>query len=84
MLFRSACRILVPQPGIEPGPLQWKHGFLTTGPPGKSLTGPFSCGRLSPQPPILSNAWHGARYVMATQSMLVETSTPKNMGKGFK
>ena len=30
------CRILVPWPGIEPMPLQWKHGFITTGPPGMS------------------------------------------------
>ena len=32
----SACRILVPRPGIKPCPLQWKHGVLTTGLPGKS------------------------------------------------
>ena len=32
-----ACGILVPQPGIEPGPLQWKRRVLTTGPPGNSL-----------------------------------------------
>ena len=25
----------LPRPGIEPMPLQWKHGVLTTGPPGK-------------------------------------------------
>ena len=28
------CEILVPQAGIEPRPRQWKHGVLTTGPPG--------------------------------------------------
>jgi len=27
----------VHQPGIELMPLHWKHGVLTTGPPGKSL-----------------------------------------------
>ena len=32
----TACRILVPYPGIEPVPLQWRCGVLTTGPPGKS------------------------------------------------
>ena len=31
-----ACEILVPQPRIEPGPQQWKHQVLTTGPPGNS------------------------------------------------
>ena len=31
-----ACRSLVPQPGIEPIPLQWKCGNLTAGPPEKS------------------------------------------------
>ena len=31
----TACRILVPQPFSCP--LQWKHGVLTTGPPGNSL-----------------------------------------------
>ena len=33
---RAACRILVPQPGIEPGPQQWQRRVLTTGPPGNS------------------------------------------------
>ena len=32
-----ACKILVPNPGSNPCPLQWKCGFSTTGPPGKSL-----------------------------------------------
>ena len=32
----AACGILVPQPGIEPRPPQWKLGILTSGPPGKS------------------------------------------------
>ena len=32
-----ACEILVPQPGTEPCSLQWKCGFLTTGPWGKFL-----------------------------------------------
>ena len=27
---------LVPQPGIEPGPLHWEQGVLAIGPPGKS------------------------------------------------
>ena len=31
---QMACRILVPQPGIEPGPLQGKRWILTMGPPG--------------------------------------------------
>ena len=38
--FRShhaACRILVPQPGIELKPWQWKHWVLTPGSPGNSL-----------------------------------------------
>ena len=26
----------LPPPGIKPMTLQWKHGALTTGPPGKS------------------------------------------------
>ena len=30
-LHHSAYRILVPWPGIEPGPWQWKHWVLTTG-----------------------------------------------------
>ena len=34
--------VLVPQPGIKPGPLPWKHGVLTTGPPGKSPQLPFN------------------------------------------
>ena len=33
-LCRAACEILASQPEIEPGPCQWEHGVLTTGPPG--------------------------------------------------
>ena len=33
----AACGILVPQPGIEPVPLHWEHGVLTTGPAQKSI-----------------------------------------------
>ena len=32
----EACGILVPRPGIEPGPPALEGRFLTTGPPGKS------------------------------------------------
>ena len=35
----SACGSLVPWPGIEPGPRQWKHRVLTTGQPGNSQMG---------------------------------------------
>ena len=35
---RAACRILVPRPGIELRPRQWKRWVLTTGPPGNSQT----------------------------------------------
>ena len=31
-----ACELLVPQPGIEPGPQQWEYRILITGPPGNS------------------------------------------------
>ena len=31
----EACRILVHQPAMEYPPVLWKHGVLTTGPPGK-------------------------------------------------
>ena len=34
-----SCGILVPWPGIEPMPLQWKQGLSTTGPPGNSFDG---------------------------------------------
>ena len=37
---------LVPWPETEPGPLHWKHGVLTTGPPGKSSES-FSMNELS-------------------------------------
>ena len=36
-LHCTACRILVPRPGIEPGPQQWEHWVLTTGLWGNSL-----------------------------------------------
>ena len=31
-----ACELLVPQPGIEPGPQQWEYRILITGPQGNS------------------------------------------------
>ena len=34
-LCHAACELLAPQPEIEPGPCQWEHGVLTTGPPGE-------------------------------------------------
>ena len=37
----SACGILVPQPGIEPASPALEGGFLTTGPPGKSVSSVF-------------------------------------------
>ena len=37
----TACRILVPPPGIEPTFPALEGGFFTTGPPGKSLS-PFT------------------------------------------
>ena len=42
-----ACRILVPWPGIEPCPLQWKCRVLTTGLPGNSLVSLFLKGHQS-------------------------------------
>ena len=36
--LNKACRILVPQPGMNPHPLQWKLRVLTTGSTGKSTT----------------------------------------------
>ena len=59
-LRSAACGILLPQ-GLNPWPLQWKCGVLTTGPPAKSfllhfqrtppLMGPFSAVQL------LSHIW---------------------------
>ena len=37
LLHCTAYEILVPSPGIEPGPLWWKRRFLTTGPGSRSL-----------------------------------------------
>ena len=39
----TACGILVPWPGIEPGPQQWEHWVLITGLPGNSLTVVLIC-----------------------------------------
>ena len=47
----TAFGILVPQPGIEPVPLHWKHGLVTIGPPGKS---PGTCFLKSQSHPTLS------------------------------
>ena len=36
-----ACGIYFPDQGLNPGPLHWEHGVLTTVPPGKSLIRSF-------------------------------------------
>ena len=38
---QTAYGVLVPWPGIEPNPLQWKHRVFTTGLPGKPLGSPL-------------------------------------------
>ena len=38
LIHPAACEILVPQSGIKPASPAQQGGFLTTGPPGKSLT----------------------------------------------
>ena len=40
----TACRILVPQPEIQPVSPALQSGFLTTGPPGKSYRVTFLIG----------------------------------------
>ena len=41
-----------PDQGLNLCPLQWKCGVLTTGPPGKSLTGVFKIRRVATQAEI--------------------------------
>ena len=36
-LLVAACGIWFPDQGLNPGPLHWELGVLSTGPPGKSL-----------------------------------------------
>ena len=58
----GTCGILVPQ-RMNPHPLQWKHGVLTTGPPGKSLSTIFKmppyCTGTSKIHPIHWIRFHG-------------------------
>ena len=42
----APCEILVPRPGIETSPQQWKHRVLTTGLPGSSPSTHFKIGFL--------------------------------------
>ena len=37
----AACGISFPDEGLNLGPLNWEHGVLATGPPGKSLEKDF-------------------------------------------
>ena len=43
--FSMAYETLVSEPGIEPASPALQGGFLTTGPPGKSLDGYFRMGQ---------------------------------------
>ena len=70
-LHHAACRILIPWPGIEPHPLQWKHGVLITGLPGNSDSSSRSftfcnlelCYR-STSSHVLWISWHFYHYEM--------------------
>ena len=61
----AACGILVPWPGIEPVPLQWKPRVLITGRPGKSLFNNFECGLQFASPYLIfpQHPWHLSGYV---------------------
>ena len=41
LFFTTPCSLWDPQ-GLNPCPQQWRHGILTTGPPGNSLTSFFN------------------------------------------
>ena len=48
---REVCGILAPQPGMEPVLSALEDNVLTSGLPGKSLSGLFQVLHLSPEPP---------------------------------
>ena len=53
-LLVAACGILFSDQGWNPGPLDWEHGVLATGPPGSPHHIEFICGSA----PISSSQWH--------------------------
>ena len=55
--YQAACRILVPQPGIEPTPQQWKHGVPTSGPSGNSLSPPLCVAQLLGWAQLKGRCW---------------------------
>ena len=67
-LCHAACRILIPQPGIEPGPRQWKRWDLTTELPGNSLPALF---------------WRSTRHLKTPNSSLPETWLTEAPGPGW-
>ena len=56
---REVCGILAPQPGMEPVLSALEGNVLTSGLPGKSLSGLFQVLRLSPEPllPLFNPTW---------------------------
>ena len=53
---QCACRILVPQQGLYPGPQQWKHRALTTRLPGNSQKSKRRVRKLKDLPKATNNA----------------------------
>lgn len=53
----EACEIFIPQPGIEPVPLQWKCGVLTNGLPEKSLIPTLESSFSRKQPRFIYYTW---------------------------
>ena len=70
-LLVAVCGIQFPDQQSNPGPLQWEHGILATGPPGKSLFHLFLMGQdfWGPHPPdLVALLWTCSHLAVFLQS----------------
>ena len=77
----TACQIFVPQSGIKPLPLHWKHRMLTTGSPGKSLVMifRFNCVHYSQHAKIVS--FESTSVLMKNLGVSLKTMSDKSSSK---
>ena len=82
-LLVPACGIECPNQGLDPGPLRWEHGVLTSGPAGKTLRGSFESHVPGLPLGFLSSCSWNFRMRLDREGFSESQSTPPFRGAGL-
>ena len=69
-------RVLVPLPGIKPGPVHWERAVPATGPPGQSQSSCFLEARSPKGPPTSTGSWGARRASCCSRGLKVPCRSP--------